>query len=73
MEAAGVATTPVGAPGTGVRTTEGDGPDAGPAPATLVAVTLNVYAVPFARPVMVQVSGPEVQTQVAPPGDAVAV
>ena len=48
------AETPVGAPGTvdGVAQPEGD--DAGPVPTPLVAVTVNVYAVPLVRPVTVQ-------------------
>ena len=33
--------------------TGADGADAGPVPTALVAVTMNVYAVPFVRPVTV--------------------
>ena len=36
---------------------------AGPSPAELVAVTMNVYSVPLVSPVTVQVSGPEVHVQ----------
>ena len=38
----GVPATPVGAPGTVAGTTAADGVDAGPVPAELVAVTVNV-------------------------------
>jgi hypothetical protein len=33
-----------------------DGADAGPAPTPLLAVTLNVYVVPFVRPLTVTVA-----------------
>ena len=46
-----VAVTPMGAPGTVAGVTEFDGADAGPVPAELLAVTVNVYAVPLVRPV----------------------
>jgi len=52
--------------------TAAEAPDAAPVPAVFVAVTVNVYAVPFVNPVTVQVSAPVV-VQVAPPGEAVAV
>jgi hypothetical protein len=42
-----------------------------PAPLAFVAETVNVYAVPFVRPVTVQES--DAVVQVAPPGAAVAV
>jgi hypothetical protein len=50
-----VATTPVGAPGTVITTgatgvTLLEATDAAPAPALLLAVTVNVYAVPLLRP-----------------------
>ena len=45
--------------------------DAEPVPVPFVAVTVNVYAVPFVRPLKVQLVVDEVQ--VAPPGDAVTV
>ena len=59
-----------GAPGTvrGVAERVFDGE---PVPATLVALTVNEYDVPFVRPVTVQVVVPPVE-QVAPPGLAVA-
>ena len=46
--------------------------EAPPVPAEFVAVTLNEYEVPFARPVMLQVVAPVVE-HVVPPGLAVAV
>ena len=49
----GVALTAVGAPGTVIGVTALDGDDAGPGPASLVAVTVNVYAVPLTRPLIV--------------------
>ena len=53
------AVTFVGTPGAvagaaGVTAFEGD--DAGPGPTAFVAVTVNVYAVPFVRPVTMQPS-----------------
>lgn len=50
--------------------TASDGVDAFPVPALLVAVTVNVYAVPLEREVTTQVRAPVV-AQVRPPGDAV--
>ena len=52
----GVAATPPGAPGapagsTGV--TAADGAESAPVPTALIAATVNVYAVPFARPATV--------------------
>ena len=44
-------TTPVGAPGTPVGVTAVDGADTAPLPTALVAITVNVYAVPFVNPV----------------------
>jgi len=43
----------VGAPGTVAGVTEFDGAEAGPGPTAFVAVTVKVYAVPFASPVTV--------------------
>ena len=40
-------------------------------PTSLVAVTVNVYAVPLSRPVTVM--GPSLPVAVAPPGEAVTV
>jgi hypothetical protein len=45
-----VAETEVGAPGTVAGTTVFDDAEAGPGPAPLAAVTVNVYAVPLVRP-----------------------
>jgi len=50
---ADVATTPVGAPGTVDGTTADDAVEAEPVPDTFVPVTVNVYDVPFVRPVTV--------------------
>jgi hypothetical protein len=47
----GVTAPTVGAPGTVRGVTEDDAPEAVPVPATFVAVTVKVYAVPLARPV----------------------
>ena len=50
--------------------TGADGRDGVPVPASLVATTVKLYAVPFVSPVTVQVRAPEVE-HVKPPGDAV--
>ena len=47
--------TEVGAPGTVDGVTTADADEAAPVPDTFVAVTVNVYDVPFVRPVTVQV------------------
>ena len=49
------AVTPVGAAGTAPGVTALDGAEAVPVPRELVAVTLNVYAVPLVSPVTVAV------------------
>jgi hypothetical protein len=49
-----VAVPMVGAPGTVAGVTLFEAADAGPVPTELVAVTVNVYAVPLARPATVQ-------------------
>ncbi len=46
--------TEVGAPGTVDGVTAAESVEAAPVPDTFVAVTLNVYEVPFVRPVTVQ-------------------
>ena len=69
---AGVATTPVGAPGTVAGMTAADGAEAGPVPTEFVAVTLNVYDVPLVRPLTVQLRVPAV-VQVFAPGVEVTV
>lgn len=43
----------MGASGTVAGVTELELDEAGPAPAIFVAVTVNVYAVPFVRPVII--------------------
>ena len=63
--------TPVGAPGTVAGTTAEDALEAVPVPAAFVAVTVNVYEVPFVRPVTVQLVVDVVH--VRPPGDEVTV
>ncbi len=68
-----VAVTLVGAPGTVLGVAALDALDALLVPATFVAVTVKVYAVPFVRPVTVQERAPVVQAQVPPPGLAVTV
>src|SRR5665648_137387 len=68
----GVADTAVGAPGTVLGVTAALATDASDVPAALVAVTVNVYAVPFLKPLTV-VDVPMIMVTVAPPGDAVTV
>ena len=70
--AAPVALTDVGAPGTVEGTTAADAAEAEPVPRAFVAVTVNVYEMPFVRPFTVQNSAPSV-TQVFEPGDDVTV
>jgi len=53
--AAPVALTAVGAPGTVDGTTAAEAEETAPEPLAFVAVTVNVYEVPFVRPVTVQV------------------
>lgn len=50
-----------------------EGCETGPAPSTLVALTVNEYAIPFVRPETVHRSGPKLHVQVFPPGWAVTV
>jgi len=50
-----VADTAVGAPGGPTGITAADAADAAPLPEEFVAVTVNVYEVPFVRPETVQV------------------
>ena len=68
-----VAVPMVGAPGTVAGVTLLEAADAGPAPTAFVAVTVNVYAVPLARPVTVMEVQGAVQEAVMPPGEDVAV
>lgn len=69
----GVAITPFGPSETAKMpgVTGLDGADEGPVPPELLAVTLNVYAVPFANPVTVQ--DVPLVVQVRPPGNEVTV
>ena len=66
-----VAVPMVGAPGKVEGVAGGDGAEAGPVPSALVAVTVNVYAVPLVSPVTVHEVAPPV-VQLLPPGLAVA-
>jgi hypothetical protein len=68
----GTTATAVGAPGTVRGVTAALATDTADVPAALVAVTVNVYAVPFVRPVTVADRAP-VDVAVRPPGDAVTV
>jgi hypothetical protein len=63
-----VAATLEGAPGTVDGVAEFDATEASPVPARFVAVTVNVYEVPFVRPATVHVVAPVV-VQVFEPGD----
>ena len=70
------AATAVGAPGAvagAVGTTALDATDATLVPTAFVAVTVNVYDVPFVSPVTIAVSAPLAHVAVAPPGLAVTV
>jgi hypothetical protein len=69
----GVAVTFAGAPGTVAGVVAFDAVDGTPVPALLVAVTVNVYAVPLANPVTVAVVVEPGTVAVAPPGEAVTV
>jgi hypothetical protein len=62
-----VATTEPGASGTVAGITAFDGADAAPVPAAFAAVTVNVYAVPFDRPLTTTEVAPAVLA-VTPPG-----
>jgi len=62
-----------GALGTVAGVTALEAEDALLVPTLWVAVTVNVYAVPFVRPVTVALSAPLDQLAVAPPGLAVTV
>jgi len=65
--------TEVGAPGTtGSGVTAADGADAAPVLTAFLAVTVNVYGVPFVSPVTVAVTAPVV-VAVRPPGEDVTV
>jgi hypothetical protein len=69
----GVAVPMVGAPGTVAGVTLFEAAEAAPVPIAFVAVTVNVYAVPFASPLtVIEVHG-AAQLPVMPLGDEVAV
>jgi hypothetical protein len=68
-----VALTFVGAPGTPVGVTEEEALDAVLVPRAFVAVTVNVYAVPFVSPVTVALVVEPLTVAVSPPGDDVTV
>jgi len=68
-----VAVTPVGAAGRSAGTIAFDAADAALVPIAFVAVTVNVYDVPFVRPVTVVAVVPPSTVVVAPPGDVVTV
>jgi hypothetical protein len=69
-----LAVTPVGAPGTVAGVTDAEGAEAGPVPTAFDAVTVKVYAVPFASPLTVAVVVvPFGVVAAEPPGDAVTV
>ena len=69
----GVADTLVGAEGTVAGVTDADGDDAGELPTALVATTVNVYDVPFVKPVTVPVLIFPETSVVNPPGEEVIV
>ena len=63
-----VAVTAVGAVGTVAGVAGAEAVELGPVPAPLVAVTVNVYGVPFVSPLTVQLVVADVQTK-APGAD----
>ncbi|CAB4950428.1 unannotated protein [freshwater metagenome] len=63
-----VAETPVGAPGAVAGTAALDATDAAPVPRAFVAVTVNVYEVPFVSPVTVHEVDGAVALHVNEPG-----
>src|SRR5215472_11007985 len=63
----------VGPPDVELGVTELEAADAAPDPAQLLAVTVNVYAVPFVRPPTVAFSAAPPTLADWPPGDAVTV
>jgi hypothetical protein len=74
LYAVAVAVPIVGAPGTVVGVAELEAELAVLVPKALVAVTVNVYAVPTVKPVTVIVPEPACETvPVIPPGEDVAV
>jgi hypothetical protein len=67
-----VAVTAIGTPGTVLGVVALLASDSGEVPIALVAVTVNVYAVPLVRPEIVAVV-PMIVLALAPPGEAVTV
>jgi hypothetical protein len=67
----GVVGVGAGAADATVGVTAGEGAEAGPGPNPLVAVTVNVYEIPFAKPLTV--IGDEVPDALMPPGEAITV
>ena len=63
-----VAVTDVGAPGVVAGIAPAEATDATPVPAEFVALTVNVYEVPFVRPVTVHEVAGAVALQVNEPG-----
>ena len=69
----GVAVTAVGGSGTVLGVVAALASDSDEVPIALVAVTVNVYAVPLTRPVIVAILTTPFVLAVTPPGDAVTV
>ena len=63
----------VGTLGFAIGVTDADGVDAAEVPPALLAVAVNVYAVPFVRPDTTHAPDAPTIVHVAPPGDAVTV
>ncbi|CAB4950399.1 unannotated protein [freshwater metagenome] len=68
-----VAVTDVGAPGAVAGMAPAEATDAGPVPNEFVAVTVNVYEVPFVRPTTAHEVVGAVALQVNDPGEDVTV
>ena len=66
-----VAVPMVGAPGRWTGWRRATGPEAGPVPRALVAVTVKVYAVPLVSPVTVHEVVAPLGVQIWPPGEDV--
>lgn len=67
------AVTPLGALGAVAGVTAAEGVDDGPVPTAFVAVTVNVYDVPFDSPVTVAERAEPMTDAVAVPGEALTV
>ena len=66
-----IAETPVGAPGLVAGVTALEAPEAAPSPTPLVATTVNVYGVPFVKPLTLQDLAAPFVSHDLPPGDEV--